>query len=93
MITPARIAELAFAEAERYPARSAERRAAAALWTALITTKSVDAARSALAGFAAPDVLADAVELLHRLAAQTSAATAADAPTEGEPPWPANPLS
>lgn len=63
------LAELARIEAERYPARSPERRAAAALWTALITTKTVGAARSALAGFAAPDVRAAALDLLGRLCA------------------------
>lgn len=71
----AALTEQVRAEAEQHPARSPERRAAAALWTALITTKSVGAARSALAGFAAPDVLADAVELLHRLAATAATAT------------------
>jgi hypothetical protein len=45
-----------------------DRASAAALRTALITTKSVDAARSALAGFAAPDVQADALRLLGWLA-------------------------
>jgi hypothetical protein len=73
------------AEAERHPARSPERRAAAALYVALTTTSSVDAARKALTGFTTPEVEADALALLHQLAAQTTAAIAAAAPTEGTP--------
>jgi hypothetical protein len=66
----ATLAELARLEAEQHAPRTPERRAAAALWTAFITTRTIDGARAALPGFAAPDVQADALELLHRLAAQ-----------------------
>jgi predicted short-subunit dehydrogenase-like oxidoreductase (DUF2520 family) len=68
------LADLARAEAERYPPRTPERRAAAALWVALTDTKSIDAARRALEGFAAPHVQADALELLGRLAAECARA-------------------
>jgi hypothetical protein len=81
------LAELAFAEAQRHPARSAERRAAGHLWIALTipAAGSLDAARRAIASFGTPRNQAAALELLHKLAAQTSAATAADAPTERKP--------
>jgi hypothetical protein len=75
------LAELAAAEATRFAPRTAERRAAAALWTALVTTKTVDAARAALAGFAVPEVSAAAIELLHRLAAEQAAANTSDRAT------------
>jgi hypothetical protein len=55
-----RLAAAAYAEAVRHPPRTPQRRAAAALWVSLITTSSVDGARSALAGFAAAGVQADA---------------------------------
>jgi hypothetical protein len=61
------LAELARLEAERHPARTPERRAAAALWVSLITTKTVDSARSALV-FAPLEVQADALRLLGQLA-------------------------
>lgn len=86
------LAEFARLEAEQHEPKTPERRAAAALWTSLITTSTVDGARSALAGFAAPDVADDALRLLHRLAVQLAdqdvpAGTAREAaPTRtGEP--------
>lgn len=80
--------ELARAEAERHPARSPERRAASHLWVALTVpaAKSLASARTAIASFGDESTQADALALLHRLAAQTSAATAADAPTERRQP-------
>jgi hypothetical protein len=81
----ATLAELARLEAERHAPRTPERRAAAALWTAFITTKTVDGARAALAGFAAPDVVADALQLLYRLAITLTAAAAHPAPEEFTP--------
>jgi hypothetical protein len=49
------LAAAVLAEGQRHQARSAERRAAAVPWTALITTSSVGAARKALPSFAAPE--------------------------------------
>jgi hypothetical protein len=63
------LAAAVLAEGQRHPARSPERRAAAVLWTALITTSSVSAARKALPSFAAPETVTAALELLGRLAA------------------------
>lgn len=70
-----RLAELARLEAERHPPRTRERRAAAALWAALVTTSTASAARSALAGFATAEACADALDLLGRLAAAATATT------------------
>lgn len=64
------LAELARLEAERHPPGTAERRAAAHLWAALITSPTVDAARRANGTFGAGNVQADALTLLHRLAAR-----------------------
>ena len=64
-----RLAELARLEAERHPGRTPGRRAAAALWVALITTRSADAAIRALPGFTTVETGHAAVRLLHRLAA------------------------
>lgn len=69
------LAELAQAEACRHEPRTPQRRAAAALWTALVTTDSVDGARRALRDFAAPEVQAAATALLYRLAAQAGTVT------------------
>jgi hypothetical protein len=63
------LAELAAAEAERHPPRTRERRAAAHLWTSIVTTTSIASARTAIASFGTPHVQASALELLHRLAA------------------------
>jgi hypothetical protein len=67
------LAELARTDAERHRPRTPERRAASALWAALVTTPTPDAARSALAEFADSRTLADAGELLDRLAARPCA--------------------
>ncbi len=61
------LADRARVLAERYLPRTPERRAAAALYTALTTTKTVDAARRALATFGAPVTRAAAVVLLDEL--------------------------
>lgn len=81
----ATLAELARLEAERHAPRTPERRAAAALHTAFITTKTIDGAKTALAGFAAPAVVADALQLLHRLAITLTAPAAQPAPEEFSP--------
>lgn len=65
------LAELAFAEAQRHPARSAPRRAAGHLWIALTIppARSLDAAKSAIASFGTPQNQADALALMHQPAA------------------------
>ncbi len=68
------VAKLAFAEAERHPARSPERRAACHAWSALITSPTVAAAKRAVATFGAPEVQAAAAELLDRLTQDVPAA-------------------
>ena len=70
-----RLAELAFAEACRHPVRSPARRAAAALWTALCTTSTLNGARNALPGFTTPETAAAALALMDRLAATAVTAT------------------
>lgn len=72
-VTTAALAEFARLEALQHRPRTPGRRAAAALWAALVTTATVDAARSALGGFADPRAVADAGELLDRLAARPCA--------------------
>ena len=71
------LAELAFAEVQRHPARSADRRAAGHLWIALTIPPagSLDAARRAIASFGPPHNQAAALELLHRLATRLTATT------------------
>ena len=64
------LAEAVLAEGRRHAPKTPERRAAGALYTALTETSTIDGARRALAGFAAEQVQADALELLHRLAAE-----------------------
>lgn len=66
----AQVAELAFAEAERHPARTAERRAAGHLAISLTVppAKSIAGARTAIASFGNERTQADALDLLHRLA-------------------------
>lgn len=76
------LAELARQAAEQHPPRSAERRAAAALWVALTDAATIAAAKRALAGFASPEVEAAAIQLLHKLAAAL-AATETSPPTGG----------
>ena len=58
------LAERAHQLAAQFPARTHERRAAAALWVALLTTSTTRTARRALAGFASPDTRAIATVLL-----------------------------
>lgn len=67
------LAELARTEAERYRPRTHERRSAAVLWAALVTTPTPDAARLALAEFPDPRTVADAASLLDRLTARPCA--------------------
>lgn len=64
-----RLVDLALAEAERHRPQTRERRAAAALMVALADTKSVSAARKALAGFCDKRTRDDALALLGRLVA------------------------
>jgi hypothetical protein len=61
------LVELAREHTERYAPRTPERRAAAALYIALTTTKTPDAARRALATFGTPQTRADARGLLDQL--------------------------
>jgi hypothetical protein len=61
------LAATVFAEAERHPARSPERRAAAHLWVSLITSAGISAARNAVKTFGEPEAQAAALELLGRL--------------------------
>jgi hypothetical protein len=56
--------------ASQHAPRTPERRAAAALHTALITTKTTDAARRALGTFGDPATRAAACELLDELERQ-----------------------
>lgn len=84
-ISAADVAELAARaalEARSYAPKTSQRRAAAALYVALITTKNVDLARAALADFAAPVVVADALQLLHKLAVTLTAQPAHPLPEE-----------
>jgi hypothetical protein len=53
--------------AEQHPPRTPERRAAAACWVALTTTKSIEAARRALATFGDPETRLAAARLLDQL--------------------------
>ena len=59
--------------AEQHPARTPERRAAAACWVVLSGTKSLDSARRALLIFGSARTQADAAGLLDRLASQDCA--------------------
>jgi hypothetical protein len=67
------IAEQVRAIASAAPVRSPERRAAAALHTALITTRTPEAAVRALGTFTDPETRAGAVALLGQLAEQEAA--------------------
>lgn len=66
-VDAARLEVVVQAEAERHPVRTPERRIAASLWVALITTTSIAGARKALAEFAEPEATVAALELLGRL--------------------------
>lgn len=67
-----------FAEGQRHPARSPERRAAAHAWASLITSSTVTAARSAIATFGDELTQRAALELLHRLTARATRTGVAD---------------
>jgi len=69
--TNEQLAERARQLAIQYPPRTGERRAAAALWAALSTTRTTAGAIRALAGFASPDTRAVAAALLDRWETQT----------------------
>ena len=60
----AELAARAARAARQHPPRSPERRAAAACWAALVTTRTPDGARRALATFGDPANRAAAAELL-----------------------------
>jgi hypothetical protein len=64
--------------ADEHPARSPERRAAAACWAVLCTTPTVDAARKALADFGSERTQTDAADLLGRLAVTRECAVTLD---------------
>ena len=64
---------LAEAEVHRHKPRTPARRAASALWAALVTSGTVDGARKALDGFTDAPTRAHAVRLLHQIAAQAAA--------------------
>jgi hypothetical protein len=72
-----RLADLARERAGRYPPRTPERRAAAALYVALDTTKTPDAARRALE-FADKATRTDALALLRILERETTGAVSAE---------------
>jgi hypothetical protein len=61
------LADRAAAIARQHPPRTPGRRAAAALHAALVTTRTTEAARKALATFGDPATRADARALLGRL--------------------------
>jgi hypothetical protein len=63
------LAEAAFAEAMRHPARSPRRRAASHAWASMTVppAKSITGARNAIASFGDERTQADALELLGRL--------------------------
>ena len=65
--TAAPLADRARQIAGRYPPRTPERRAAAAVYVALTTTKTTEAARKALATFGDAATRADAVALLSQI--------------------------
>jgi hypothetical protein len=66
------LAERAARVVRQHPHRSPERRAAAMAWAALITTRTAEAARRALATFGDPPTRAAAVALLSQLERETS---------------------
>ena len=87
MITPADVAELAYAEVLAARPRTAQQRAAVCLYVAATVppAKSLQAVRNAIGTFSTDAVQAAALELLRQLA-QTSAATAAATPTKETTP-------
>ena len=68
------LAAAIFAEAERHPARSPERRAACHAWSALITSPTVSAALKAIGTFGDPETQQAAAEVLHRVASERTRA-------------------
>jgi len=62
------LAAAVLAEGQRHPVRSPERRVAAHVWAALVTSPTVSAARNAIGTFGEPETQAAALELLGRLA-------------------------
>jgi hypothetical protein len=64
--------------AAQLPARTPERRAAAACWAALSTTGGIDAARRALTTFGSARTQADAAALIERLAVPPDCAVVFD---------------
>lgn len=68
------LAEMARDRAGRYPPRTPERRAAAALYVALADTRTPDTARRALSTFGTPQTRADALALLRELEQKASEA-------------------
>lgn len=81
------LTELARLEALAHEPRTPGRRAAATLYVALTETRTIDAARRALSGFTASDVEADALDLMHRLAAEVTRDVLAGNPArEAAPP-------
>ncbi len=70
LVTP--LADRARQLAEQHPARTPERRAAAALYVALTTTKTTDAARRALGTFGDLATRAAAAALLGQLEQETT---------------------
>lgn len=64
------LATAVLAEGRRHPPRSAERRAASHLWSALITSPSIAAARNAITTFGDDETQAAAAALLGCLAAE-----------------------
>jgi hypothetical protein len=74
-----------FAEAQRHPARSPERRAAAHLWSALITSPSIALAKRAVRTFGGEQTQTAALALLGRLVAELANGVGQSA-TEGATP-------
>ena len=64
------LADAVLAEGQRHAPRTPQRRAAAHLWSALVTSPSIAAARNAIGTFGDDDTQAAAAALLGRLAAQ-----------------------
>jgi hypothetical protein len=71
-MTNSEIADWAAAIVRKHSPRSPERRAAAAAWAALSTTRSVPSARRALATFGTPETQAAAEALLDHLAREAA---------------------
>jgi hypothetical protein len=70
-----RLRQLAMAEVRRWPPRTSPRRTAAALYAALVSSRTVPGAMKALEGFCDPLTQRCAIELLHQLAVQAASIT------------------